>query len=223
MREHEFRPWMIWTGGSLHLWFLPFIFLISCVVAMGARRGLFLQGYVRSSAWALLGIAMIVTELQYEMVGKLVIPIPQFRNALPAALFGLAIFSFPRSSSFPARAIALLLFNFIVCAVWLKFRIAASVPFPGTAIGTTVFAICLAIPLPESAVSPFLGRAAFGVYLMQGLTIWFAFVAISRTPLQILQQTHGSAYHFIVATAAFVAGLAAVAVLDKTPFRRVIA
>ena len=49
--NHALRPWMFVIGGSLHLWFVPFIFVATCGVALACRRRGRATGWGRAAFW----------------------------------------------------------------------------------------------------------------------------------------------------------------------------
>lgn len=221
--DRRFETWMIWTGGSLHLWFLPFIFIVTCVVAIGARRGMLVQGYAMSIAWIVCGLALLASELRFELPGTVPPPVPQYRNAATAVFFGLAIWSFPRQSSFAVRGIAIALFNIATALIWMALRTDSTKAYPAAALGASVFALCLGVAVEPTRTTAFLGRIAFGVYLVQGLTIRAALIALGKSPINTMITTHPGVFALMTSLIAFVLGFGAVAILERTPLRRIIA
>lgn len=70
--EQKFHFWMILTGPSLHLWFLPFAFAVVWIVKKGP------VGIALLALLAVLGALIDPTE----------IPLAQYNSVLPPAIFG---------------------------------------------------------------------------------------------------------------------------------------
>lgn len=84
----EFRGWMLFTGPSIHLWFLPFAFLLALGLALLPRSG-------RGRAWlwpaslAALALAPPLSSMALEAHPPT--PLPQIVYVAPAAALGLCL------------------------------------------------------------------------------------------------------------------------------------
>lgn len=89
--EQEFFPWMLATGPALHLWFLPFAFVVSVICAALASP---VRALLALSPWsgpmvAAASLALAVIVVQSTDLGHPP-PLAQYLAAIPALLAGLA-------------------------------------------------------------------------------------------------------------------------------------
>lgn len=160
----EFESWMLLTGTSLHLWFLPFAFLF-----LVAARGVWL----RSPLWVLWGIAVpgSCAAIWAFQMQDMPIPLPQWCATLPAAFAGAMM---ARTGRFGA-ALATLGIGAAVLIVlgWDEATWQL-------AIAAGAIALALAVPLPQTRVSAWMAQVSFGVYLIHPLVYAFGLYVLPR-------------------------------------------
>lgn len=151
----EFAPYMILTGPALHLWFLPFAFVI-CVFAYPIMRAATapLRGVLLAA-----GIGFLL--LQQEQ--SLPVPLTQWLYGMPAVCLGLGLALGNR----PLPRQVLLLGGFVACALVLG----ATTGLGQLILAATAFILCLALPMPSTAISRLAGTASLGVYLVHPIVL----------------------------------------------------
>jgi peptidoglycan/LPS O-acetylase OafA/YrhL len=229
IRSGKFRWSMLWVGGSTHLWFLPFIFVVGCAIAMARRRGLIVRSPKQAIFWTFLAIAATVIEPHLGPLVTTVEPVWQIVNATPSVLMGLAIFALPVNAT---RSIAIKqLLLFAIAGILARvFQPDVTLAWAAAAAcGSVLFGIARLLPVHATPASSFVARTSFGVYLLHlvALTIVIRVLAkLVHAPLNESGAVASDALGLIIAAqvvAAVVASLVAVAVLEKTPLRRFIA
>lgn len=151
------NPWTVFSGPSIHLWFLPFVMVAGFVVQPVGR---FVTS-PRRLIWALAGtVAVGVPAFWAHLSAGVPQPIEQWLFAAPVYLFGLLLgIALPmgRAVWVVAAMAALTLSSLVLVA-----------PAPWIFQGLLALLIFLALwHLPLSGPLPqFLGREAFGIYLM---------------------------------------------------------
>ncbi|QDV27316.1 acyltransferase family protein [Aureliella helgolandensis] len=174
--SHEFSWWMLSTGPSLHLWFLPFAFFSTSaayllVQALGRRSG-------RVLFWALVLTLPSLGYLSASIVsqGDLSIPFLQWCFAFPSVMLGMIVGI--RGKRFDNAIIV----GAILATALLAFMggfLSWSIPF---AIGGLAAMIGWVFPLPAGNSVRFLGELALPIYLIHPLIISL----VSLTPIDQL-------------------------------------
>lgn len=155
----EFAPYMLLTGPALHLWFLPFAFVVSLLALPLVRLARHVPPYALPAVLILLAVGVLV------LGDGRVFPIPvrQWLYALPSICLGLALaFSglhFGRS--------VLVLGAFAATA----FLAGISSGLAQILIAGVAFVLCTAWVLPPSRFSDLAGQSALGVYLAHPLVL----------------------------------------------------
>lgn len=158
-------PWWLLIGPTIHLWFLPFLLLVSPLALLVARM-------VRDRRDVAIG-SMIATVLSLELLtlhvySDLPVPLPQWTFAIPPFLYGLLLAKAHRLRCvwMPLGFIALV--SVVVFAVtgedWPLQYLLAALLFEGfwrLRIGGRLL--------------PALGQLAFGIYLIHPLFILVVF------------------------------------------------
>jgi peptidoglycan/LPS O-acetylase OafA/YrhL len=156
----------ILTSPSLHLWYLPFIFMVT--VSVDFVRSRFAPGVIGwfASAAAIVGLwSMILSE-----PSGLPVPFVQYMHALPAVFLGLFLATVQERTD--SR-----LGHVLNAAVCLSVLAVFFADLPGrsmTYLSGTLAATVLVVEKPlmrQSAVAETLGAAAFGTYLAHPLVI----------------------------------------------------
>lgn len=147
----ELALWMLLTGTSLHLWFLPFctLFLLVAVPLRG---------------WLLLVVAVpaSIAALWAANAAALPIPFAQWVFVLPAACMALVMGRLPRPEWFAAAFLA-------GCAMaWAMGWTQAAPHLLGA--GLVVLGLWR-LRLPSSTLTDGLSRLAFGIYLIHPLVM----------------------------------------------------
>jgi peptidoglycan/LPS O-acetylase OafA/YrhL len=215
----KFQWWMIWMGGSQHLWFLPFIFVVTCAIAMARRRDLIVRSGPTGVAWTL--VAMLSTAVEPMLSPRVPADgLLQVVNALPSVFWGIALFALPTGIPSIVHLVAIALAG---VAAW---SLAPGVPafWPGAvALGCVAFAVARLLPIPATSASQFLGRTSFGVYLLHALALTVVVRTLGKLTHSPDQAMASDAYGIIVLSQvllAIVGSIVVVAVLERTPFRR---
>lgn len=190
----EFGPSIILTGGELHLWYLPFAFVATSVVAaLASTHDMSKWTPVWSGACAasltLCSWCMAHVSLQP--------PFAQWVFILPAVLLGMAMAGTIRKRGQKAA----LFVGFVVlctCAVdWALGWRGLAIPY---AVGATVYSFAVLFRRPASRVVATAGALSYGVYILHALA-----AAICA---RILHQHSGTALAFL-AMAVSIAGTGA--------------
>jgi peptidoglycan/LPS O-acetylase OafA/YrhL len=226
MRSGKFRTSMLWTGGSTHLWFLPFIFVVGCAIAMVRRRGLIVRSVASTAFWSALAIIGIVVEPHIGPHLTKTEPVWQIVNALPSVFVGLAIYTLPERGG-QAYAVAQLVAFAVAGLVAWTFEPATTLAWSGAAAcGGVIFGIARLLPIHATPASSFAARTSFGVYLlhMLALSVVIKIVAkVAHQPLNAHDAIASDSLGLVIAAQvalAIVGSLIAVAILERTPLRR---
>ena len=222
IRSGHFQPWMLWTGGSIHLWFLPFIFVVSCAIAIGRRHGWFRAGWPAAIGWSVAGLVAVGIEVAtYAWTIARPMPTWQVVDALPTALLGVAVWCLPATLGVAGVAMWSIAVNAIAIALWIGLRGEPGDAFPDAAAGAAIFALVRLIPVRPTTASAFAGRASYGVYLVQMLAVGAATAIVARLTHAAVT-TDGSSRDALVASMAIVTSIVVVAAIERTPLRRAI-
>lgn len=158
--SEEFHWWMLFTGPSIHLWYLPFSFLALVVCNAVWQR---LSPFV---FWGGM-IAAFLGAIYVSNIHALPTPLGQWTSVVPAVVVGLAL-----------RDRAPGWHNVILWGA-LAASIAVALGFTAAAWQTFVAVIlvgaAIAFPFPSTSVSRRLSDLSFGIYLVHP-----AFVALCQ-------------------------------------------
>jgi len=166
---HEFTASMILTGPALHLWFLPFAFVV-CVLAyplarISARVPAPGQG---TAIAALAGLTLASLLLQQGAV--LATPVAQWVYALPSVCLGLAMALIQtRETSAYVQQAALMVLGISVCALMVH-----SEAFAGLLqlmLAAMVYLTCISLPRAGTRFSDAAGDIALTVFLAHPLIL----------------------------------------------------
>ena len=224
VRSGQFRTSMIWTGGSTHLWFLPFIFVVGCTAGLLARRGLIQRSLTSTIGWSIAAIVAMAIEPYVSLLLPGVEPLWQVVNALPSALLGIALFAVPDRSGIAPLLGAIAGAG---AAIWLTIPSAVHPrAWPAAAAcGAVMFGIARLLPIPSTRASAFVGRTSFGVYLLHILMLSLVVRAWSKLASGSVDHVPSdTATPIILAQVAICIAICIliVAILERTPLRRFI-
>ena len=158
----EFTPYMWLTGTALHLWFLPFAFLI-CLAFWPLGRWLRDQPPQVCSGVAFFcaGTALLLFNV-VQVVG-LPVPFAQWAYALPSVLLGVT-FALERQNV--TQTLGLLTF-FCLTALALDL----TTGLLEIAIAGAALALCSNLHLPSTGLSRWCGRVSLWVYLVHPIAM----------------------------------------------------
>lgn len=181
-------------GTSPHLWFLPFIFVVLCAVALGKQ----LSAPNQVAIAAIFGLlAMTILTAQWRAAGSAAgPPLAQWLHALPAVLAGVAL-----GAATAGRKLLWL----SVLSILLVAAIAIIQQDPGFAVpyGLALPLVLLAIYLPQVKFSvEKLSRSMMGVYLVHIIALAVVGIFMEKTSL-------------LAAAVAFIASLIGVVIARK--------
>lgn len=220
-KNHAVRPWMFFIGGSVHLWFLPFIFIVTCAVALAKQSNGLQRGWAAATAWSMLALGLISIEALYTPIIVDRIPAWQFLDGATAVLVILAAYCVPETAGrFAPLAVALLLTALSV-ALWLPLRAAGMMWAPPAGIGAALFLAVSHLPTGSNAVTDFLGRTSFGLYLLHPLmqrvislraAHWFHVAPEAFSRRQVIE----------CSIATIIASVLTIAIAERTPLRKIV-
>ncbi|MBG6176212.1 peptidoglycan/LPS O-acetylase OafA/YrhL [Labrenzia sp. EL_208] len=149
----EFETWMLFTGPSIHLWFLPFSALFLVVTVFSRPMG--------NTALVVLCVAGSVLSLTFVRVAT-PIPLAQWVGVVPAALTGLYMARAERPE-LPA-----LILSFASLAATL---LGVEGLTEQHAIAGISVAAAITFPLPQTKLSDTLSSLSLGIYLIHPAVI----------------------------------------------------
>lgn len=161
----EFSGWMLLTGPAIHLWFLPFIFAVSVAVFPIGRR---LKAPGLATALLLMVAVTGAATLSFWLLGatKPPIPLAQWLEVLPAAIWGIALaYVWGREKTMPVAGGTLLA---IVLLAWTAGWTTDLFQF-GLA-GSAVL-LCRLLPLRPTLLSGMAAQASLFIYLAHPLVM----------------------------------------------------
>ncbi|WP_417806596.1 acyltransferase family protein [Thioclava sp.] len=142
------EPWMLMTGTSLHLWFLPFAFVVSLL-------------YLRDHPKWLLGLMPVVGALAMIVFAKVLSPpFAQWAFGIVPLTLGYCYFRCGRWVVLPW-----------VISVALLFAFRPASDNGAIALGTAASLLLMQIRLPQSALSDWCARLSLLIYLDHLLVI----------------------------------------------------
>jgi peptidoglycan/LPS O-acetylase OafA/YrhL len=203
-----YEPWMLWTGFSLHLWFLPYLFCASVALYWMRQGRPFFDGPTGFASLAAVGLVLLAANgvLRPETP-----PLSQWMVAVPVTLLGFALGRIMLVRDVLSRRLAVFALFAGVFAVCI-----ARICIPGLHTNDDTMVLCgfgafvaLAwLPLPPSAAVGALAPLTLGIYLMHpfGKVMLDSLLGESSSPLRVVM--------------IFSACALAVYVLRKIPFMR---
>ena len=190
-------PWVIFYGGSIHLWFLPFVALAMALVGPAVRL-ITTPARLQLAALILIGLSAPLF-WAHETLG-MPEPMPQWAFALPCYVLGLLLgIGHPMGKAWMPLTAGLAL---TALAVWLG----NAAPWTLTIlIALVAFEVFWRLPLRGAWLPP-LGKVAFGIYLSHPffMLVVYKFAGPAVNP-------------FLGACAAFLMSWAAIAIGRRIP------
>jgi peptidoglycan/LPS O-acetylase OafA/YrhL len=198
----EFEWWMLLTGSAIHLWFLPFIFIID-VLVIAIKRPLISIGFgFPVAAGGYLLFCIFVSYLVER--NNLGIPFRQWITVLPACAFGLVLALTEESTLRVPKLLSLSLLVYVV-QVGLGWNFISI----QLLVSSLVCTLALAAPYPRSALSRQLAGWSLGIYLIHPLAAAFLW----RIPALV-------SLEWVTFFATVTASLLATVLLSKIPLFR---
>ena len=167
--DTEFKWWMLLTGPSIHLWFLPFVFLCNLLVI-----ALLVPHRQTTNTFIFVTIALTIVGLICPAIASTVSlgpPFDQWLQVIPSAVFGL-LFALARRSC--AKLMVLIIVVVAVTAATMALRWVEGIPY--LLVSAAISLLVILNFAPSRVVSMALGKASFGVYLIHP----FVFALLSR-------------------------------------------
>ena len=203
-----YEPWMLWTGFSLHLWYLPYLFGASVALHAMRRSVAALDHPAGTLTITVLGLVMLAINAAWLPATP---PLAQWLTAIPLTLIGCALGRIALLVDRRDRRVATVAVVACVAAVC-----AARLAIPGhidhdavTVIaGTGVFMLVNACLLPGWAPVRLLSPLTLGVYLIHPFI------------MDVLVRVMGESGSPLRVALVFAASAAAVYCMRKVPFLR---
>ncbi len=154
----EFRSWMLLTGPSIHLWFLPFAFVIAWVLAFITRNGReMLNGW---HIWGLfllaqVGCYLLLTNYSF---GR---PFQQWLFVLPACFLGLMLYM-----AMGDRTRLLLVWVTTAIAYFLAHALGWEHGALQMLIAAALCVLALSVHMPAAPLTKLLADVSLGIYLV---------------------------------------------------------
>jgi hypothetical protein len=158
----EFELWMILTGPSIHLWYLPYLFFSSIAAALLWKN--FVQLGSNQLLIILLYVCLCVGSAFVSKLNVLSTPFAQWLYVLPASAFGFLVAMKPLQ---PKQTFSLVAISATVFC--LQSLTALSVGSVQLLISSLVVVLSLSVSLERTWLSEALARASMGVYLVHPL------------------------------------------------------
>ena len=158
----EFASWMWWTGPSMHLWFMPFAFIVSLLIVQ-----LLAPIQLDDTLFWLLGAAIVPISLMcfyWLEFKRLDIPWEQWVSVLPATVVGVALAAARGKTNRTIGLLVIILIAFIATQ-WAHLQLLSSQFYLGTLVA--IFGIILR--LQSTRFTTWLGGISLGVYLAHPL------------------------------------------------------
>lgn len=168
----EFELWMLLTGPSVHLWFLPFAFAASLALYPWAR--LWPLATAKAPVLILLpAVALVVLGLAQD--SEQPIPLPQWSLGLAGVLAGLAV-ALAQGKWFHLILTLLAL----AMAGGAAFALGWTTGLLQLMLATVVLLLCITIHRPDTPLSRWAAEVSMGVYLVHPLV---TSILLRTTPL----------------------------------------
>lgn len=202
--EIEYNPAYLLVGTSIHLWFLPFAFIVSLAI-WGLRLvfGHYPRAYILAFTIAVLPV--------FEMLGVAAVnerwagvPFIQWLFVMPFIPIGIALANIRKNE--PGWIVC-----FVVASVGPIVAMASAGHLPLLSAYLTGLLVTIAawfVRLPHSVVAKFCGVTALGVYLIHPI-----FLALLKMPAVSIDS------HMLQALVAFVCSIFAVLLIRMTWFK----
>jgi len=174
-----FQGWMLFVGPSIHLWYLPFAYVATCLAGVinGGRPS---SGWANSIFWTLCAVITFLLCSWWMSAYSIPIPLLQWTFGLPAVLIGLALPQMHRREykrlGMASLALAIALAGI---AAWLCGWRELTVPYM---LGTLALAAAWVLPMSASPKVVWLGSLSYGVYLVHPLISSFTRWATGTHP-----------------------------------------
>ena len=164
----EFSWWMIYTGTSIHLWFLPYAFL-ACTFA-SVVNAMLTQHRRRVAFGCMLVLLPLVSVASGIGVLEcdLPIPFPQWLFVVPASLVGICLGFQAREQSAWTISGVLLGLMAALLLIWMAGLGSLVVPW---GMGCLVAILGWTMPLQSTPTIAFIGKLAWPIYLVHPLII----------------------------------------------------
>jgi peptidoglycan/LPS O-acetylase OafA/YrhL len=195
----EFAPWMIGTGPSIHLWFLPFI-------AAASMIAIALNTVLRPASPAFGSLVLAGLSLGCLALGSLDLPAPfaQWVFGMPAVFLALAFYRIDHPTNLFSLALWSVMIAVAVGLGWTDGSLQLALTF-------AVVALVLSVNLPTSPTLRYFAGLSLGVYIIHPIIIS---VGLRLADPALLEHSLSGAF------AAFVLSALATAVLQQTPLVR---
>lgn len=153
----EFDTTMWLTGTALHLWFLPFAFVICLAVWPLGRWINAMQKSVQRHL-CILFMSLSLVALAVWQTASLPVPVQQWAYAMPSILLGVAL-ALTGGKVWRMVGVAALFFIMALSANW-------TIGLLQTGIATATLIACSIVSIRVTALSTFAAKASFGLYLI---------------------------------------------------------
>lgn len=195
----EFALWMIGTGPSIHLWFLPFIAAASLIAVA-------LNHAMRALSPAVASLMLAGLSMGCLALGSQGLPAPfaQWAFGMPAVFLALAFYRVDH----PTNLFSLALWSIMIAAAVALGWSAGSLQL---ALTFAVIAVVLSVNLPTSPTLNYFAGLSLGIYIIHPVIIS---VGLRLADPALLEHSLSGAF------AAFVLSALATAVLQQTPLVR---
>lgn len=151
----EFELWMWITGPALHLWFLPYSYVVIIIAYLFLR---FLNGINRLIGnFLVLGVLALAVVTSIGLQDHHIIPVSQYLNVLPPIVFAISLARYPAGSKeywFVALA---------GTAILIVLPLDFETPW---VLGCVVACITLSWRIDSSPITLLLGRTSLTIYLI---------------------------------------------------------
>lgn len=179
--QSEFTLAMLLTGPALHLWFLPFAFVISltlpAIAGFWHRSGR--AGHIGITIFCL---AIFFVSLGWQQGQSLPIPLAQYCYVLPAVGLGLAI-GLNWHTHAERWGVVFVSIASLSLATGLGYREGLL----QLTVACTALLFCLALPLPDTGFSRLCARLSMTVYLVHPLALSLLDRALHFSPHDLMR------------------------------------
>ena len=159
--------WMLTVGPAIHLWYLPFAFVMTCFVSL-LQRIFWPSGGLSKKIVSSIAVAFFLPFSSYLLqTYSWPEPVSNWIFSVPALFIGLALPQMPPSrkcilySSIIALTLCLVIFG-----DWWTGYAKLGIPY---AVGTFLLIIAWLVPMSPNKYIEWMGQVSFGVYLTHPL------------------------------------------------------